>query len=180
MWCVVYPGEGREQRAEEFIKGRLPETVCRRCFHVVRRLAYRKQGRVWEAAQSCFPGYVFIETEDSEVLQKALRDIRGNFLPGNPFPFLDREDETLLDLLCDQEGEIGLSVARVSIDGESGKKEAKFLSGPLSRVADKVAQIDLHKRYARLKGRFPGGKGSLQLGFCLEGEEPCIRRCSHG
>lgn len=174
MWCVVYAGEGREQKTEEFIKSRLPKSACSRCFHLVQRLAYRKQGRVSEAARDCFPGYVFIETKEPETVQKALKNTRGSLLfsDGAFISSLDGEDEALLGLLCDQGGEIGLSVARVSVDTDSGRKKAKFLSGPLSRVADRVVQVDFHKRFAKLGGSFPGGRASLKLGFCYEGEEP--------
>lgn len=169
---MVYAGEGREQKTEEFIRARLPESACKRCFHLVRRQVCRKQGRVTEEVKNCFPGYVFIETKEPETVQKALRNTRGSLLFSDSsfVSTLDGEDEALLGLLCDQGGEIGLSVARVSVDEDSGRKEALFLSGPLSRVADQVVQVDFHKRCARLGDRFPGGRASLQLGFCYEGE----------
>lgn len=173
LWCVVYAGEGREQKTEEFIKGRLPESACSRCFHLVQRLAYRKQGRVVEAVRDCFPGYVFIETKEPEMVQKALKNTRGSLLFSDSsfVSVLDGEHEALLDLLCDQGGEIGLSVARVSVDTDSGRKKAKFLSGPLSQVEDRVVQVDFHKRFAKVGGSFSDGRASLKLGFCYEGEE---------
>lgn len=174
MWCVVYAGEGREQKTEEFIRGRLPESACGRCFHLVQRFIYRRQGKATEAAKNCFPGYVFIETNEPETVQKLLKNTRKSILfsDSNFVSAIDGEEEALLERLCDQSGEIGLSVARVLVDAGSGRKEVKFLSGPLSRVADKVVQVDFHRRCARLGGRFPGKKASLTLGFCYEGEEP--------
>lgn len=174
MWCVVYAGEGREQKTEEFIRARLPMPVCSRCFHLVQRFVYRKQGRVMEAARDCFPGYVFLETKDPETVQKTLKNTGTSLLFSDSsfVSSLDGEEEALLGLLCDRDGEIGLSVARVSVDGESGRKEAQFLSGPLARVADRVVQVDFHKRCARLGGSLFSGKAPLKLGFCFEGEEP--------
>lgn len=174
MWCVVYAGEGKEQKTEEFIRGRLPKSACSRCFHLVQRLAYRKHGKVMETARDCFPGYVFIETNEPETVQKVLKNTKESLLFSDSsfISSLDGEEETLLELLCNQSGEIELSVARVFVDTCSGGKEVKFLSGPLSRVADRVVQVDFHKRCARLGGRFPGERASLKLGFCYEGEEP--------
>lgn len=173
MWCVVYAGEGREQKTEEFIRAKLPKSACSRCFHLVQRLACRKQGRVTEVARDCFPGYVFIETEEPDTVQKSLKGTRGNLLFSDSHfvSSLDGKDEALLGLLCDKNGEIGLSVARVSIDVGSGRKEAEFLSGPLAKVADKVVHVDFHKRCARLDRGILEGKTSLKLGFRYENEE---------
>lgn len=174
MWCVVYAGEGREQKTEELIRARLPGSVCSRCFHLVQRFVCRRQGKVVEMARDCFPGYVFLETKEPETVQKTLKNTGTSLLfsDGSFVASLDREEEALLGLLCDNGGEIGLSVARVSVDGESGRKAAVFLSGPLSKVADKVAHVDFHKRCARLEGSLLEGKNPLKLGFCFEGEQP--------
>lgn len=181
MWCVVYAGEGREQKTEEFIRARLPGAACSRCFHLVQRFARRKQGRVVEMARDCFPGYVFLETKEPETVQKALKNTGTSLLFSDSsfVASLDREEEALLAMLCDKDGEIGLSVARMSVDGESGRKEAEFLSGPLSKVADKVVSVDFHKRFARLEGCLLEGKTPLKLGFCFEGEEPDGDRQKH-
>lgn len=174
MWCVVYAGEGRERKTEEFIRAILPGAVCDQCFHLVQRFIYRKQGRVMEAARDCFPGYVFLETKEPETVQKALKNTGTSLLFSDSsfVSSLDEEEEALLSLLCDRGGEIGLSVARVYADGESGRKKVQFLSGPLARAADRVVQVDFHKRYARLGGSLLEGKAPLKLGFCFEGEEP--------
>lgn len=173
MWCVVYAGEGREQKAEEFIRAMLPGSACSRCFHLVQHLACRRQGRTVETVKDCFPGYVFLETNEPETVQKTLKNTgTGLLFSSSSFvSSLDGEEEALLNLLCDRGGEIGLSVARVQADGESGRKKAQFLSGPLSRVADRVVQVDFHRRCARLGGGLLEGKAPLKLGFCFEGEE---------
>lgn len=173
LWCVVYAGEGREQKTEEFIRAKLPKSTCSRCFHLVKHLSCRKQGRVTEVARECFPGYVFIETEEPEMVQKSLKGTRGSLLFSDSrfVSSLDEKDETLLGLLCDENGEIGLSVARVCVNAGSGRKEAEFLSGPLAKVADKVVHVDFHKRCARLDRGILEGKTSLKLGFRYENEE---------
>lgn len=172
MWCVVYAGEGREQKTEEFIRARLPKNACSRCFHLVQHLVYKKQGKVREAVRDCFPGYVFIETQEPETVQKTLKGTRGNLLFSDSrfVSSLDSKDEALLDLLCDRSGEIGLSVARVSIAADSGRRETEFLSGPLAKVAYRVARVDFHKRRAELDRGFLDGKVPLKLGFRYEGE----------
>lgn len=173
MWCVVYAGEGRERKTEEFIKGRLPESAYSRCFHLVQRLAYRKQGRVAEVVRDCFPGYVFIETQKPDIVQKSLKGTLGHLLFSNSefISSLDGKEEALLGLLCDSSGEIGLSVARLSVDGDNGRKKAQFLSGPLAKAADRVEYVDFHGRCARLGGSFLNGKISLKLGFRFEDEK---------
>lgn len=172
LWCVVYAGEGRELKTEKFIMGKLPKSAYCRCFHLVRRMAYRRYGRITEVAKDCFPGYVFIETQEPEVVQKSLKGTKGSLLFSDScfIASLDGKDEALLDLLCDRKGEIGLSVARLTVDPESGKREAEFLSGPLTKVAGKVAHVDYHNRCAELDGSFLDGRAPLRLGFRYEDE----------
>lgn len=173
MWCVVYAGDGRELKTEDFIKKLLPETVYKRCFHLVQRLVYKKQGRLRDVERKCFPGYVFIETDEPDVVQKTLESTPKNLLfsDSRHVSTLSKEEETLFGLIVDNNGKIGLSVVTKAAVSGSGKKKVEYLAGPLTKVADQVIHVDLHKRYAQISGLFMDGKGPLRLGFRYVGEE---------
>lgn len=172
LWCVIYAGEGRENEAEDFIRGLLPQHAYRRCFHLVRHMAYKNRGRVRDMARACFPGYVFIETDTPQLVQEALEPTSRNLLFSGKthVTTLNEADEALFRLITDKNGKIGLSVARVSGEDSGGKKKVEFLSGPLKKVSDRVTHIDFHKRFARIDSA-TDGKGPLRLGFRFDTEE---------
>lgn len=176
MWCVVHAGEGREEKIEDFIRKVLPASVYTRCFHLVQHKALKKQGVLRDVAGNFLPGYVFVETKDPGAVHEMLKETPGKLLFSDS-RFISRlsgEEESLLGLLADAKGEIGISVARRKVDGESGKRKNEYLSGPLARAADRVTYVDLHRRFAEISGTLQGRK--LRLSFRFDGEE--IREAS--
>ncbi len=173
MWCGVYTGEGRETGMEVLLRRLLPGTSYTRCFHLVQHRVMKLRGCLWDVPRNYFPGYVFIETEEPQVIHEALRKAAKTLLSGDGLhvSVLDREEESLFRLVSDEKGEIELSVARVSMDEESGRRKAEYLSGPLSRVAHKVTAINYHKRFAEIGVEFPKSAGGLKLNFYYDGEE---------
>ncbi len=173
MWCVIYAGDGKEEETEEFVRKVLPVSNYSRCFHLVQHMAHKRQGILWEVTRNCFPGYVFVETEKPDAVQKILEHTQKRLLFSDDryVSALDGKEEALLRLITDQDGNIGLSLVRTSVDDDSGRRKAEFLSGPLTKVADKVAYIDFHNRRAKLNFGVVGGKESLKLGFAYDDDK---------
>lgn len=173
MWCVVYAGDERETKAEDFIKTVLPKNAYTRCFHLVQHKAQRKQGVLRDVARKYLPGYVFIETDQPKMVHDILKKTPRKLLFSDEWfvSTLTAEEEDLLRLIVDEKGEIGLSTARTSVDTKSGEKKNEYLSGPLMKVADKVVFVDYHHRYARIGVDFIGNKETLKLSFRFDGEK---------
>ena len=173
MWCVVHVGEGREAGMEAFMRKLFTGMARTRCFHLVQHRVMRFHGTLWDVPRKYFPGYVFIETDDSREVEAILKKT-GKKLPlgdGEHLFVLNREEEAFFKGISDEKGEIGLSVARVCLDAGSGRRKVEYLSGPLASLAHRVVSVDYHKRFAEIDMRFSGGTGALKLDFYYDGEE---------
>lgn len=172
MWCVVYAGDGREEKTEEFVRRVLPDSVYTRCFHLVQHRAQKKQGVLRDVPGKYLPGYVFIETEVPETVHEILRETPRKLLFSDNFcvAVLTEKEEALLRLITDEKGEIGISVVKMSGEAEGGKRKSEYLSGPLTKVADRVVYMDFHRRFAEISGDLVGTKKPLKLSFRFDGE----------
>lgn len=173
MWCVVYAGEGREEKVEDFIKSVLPSSAYTRCFHLVKHKALKRRGTLKDVAGDCLPGYVFIETDEPQMVHAILKKTPNKLLFSDDWfvSTLAGEEEALLGHIVDEKGEIGISVVKISIDAGNGKRKNEYISGPLARVADRVVSVDLHHRYAEIGGNLTGNKAPMKLSFRFDGEE---------
>lgn len=172
MWCVVYAGEGREERIEDLIKSVLPDSVYTRCFHLVKHKALKRRGILRDVVENYLPGYVFIETAKPQTVQAILKKTPGRLLFSDEWSvsMLTGEEEALFGLLVDEKGEIGISVVRISADVEK-KRKNEYISGPLAKVSDQVVSVNLHHRYAEIGGDLTGNKAPIKLSFRFDGEE---------
>lgn len=173
MWCVVYAGEGREGKVEELIKSMLPKSVYTRCFHLVKHKALKRRGILKEVIGDYLPGYVFIETDEPQTVHEILKKTPNKLLFSDDWfvSTLAGEEEELFGHIVDEKGEIGISVVRITVDAENGKRKNEYISGPLARVADQVVSVDLHHRYAEIGGGLTGNKALMKLSFRFDGEE---------
>lgn len=173
MWCVVYAGEGREEGTEEFIRGVLPASVYTRCFHLVQHKALKKQGVLRDVAGDYLPGYVFIETDEPEMVHEILKKTPKKLLFSDDWfvTTLSGKEEALFRLIVDTGGEIGISVVRTLTEEKNRKKKNEYLSGPLAKVADQVVYVDYHHRFAEINGDLINSKKPLKLSFRFDGEE---------
>lgn len=163
MWCAVHVKDGNEAETEAFVSGLLPKEVNARCFHLTRSRR-KKYGGQWRTIQEkLLPGYVFIDTEYPETVNRELKktSVRGLLSEREGFITTLREQEVIfLELITDKKGEIGLSEVRVEEDGR-----ICCFSGPLRKVSHLVRKVDLHKRIAEVEAAFMGEKQVLYLGI---------------
>lgn len=173
MWCVLYTGEGREEKAEALIKKVLPGSLYTRCFHLVKHQTIKGRGILREVRGKYLPGYIFIETDAPQTVREILKKTPEKLLfPDDWFlSTLAREEEALFGMIVDEKGEIGISVVRTPIDPVSGKKKNEYVSGPLARVADQVIYVDRHHRYAEIGRDLIGVGKPLRLSFRFDSEQ---------
>lgn len=173
MWCVVYAGEGREKKVEDFIKSVLPSSAYTRCFHLVKHKALKRRGTLRDIAEDYLPGYVFIETDGPQTVHEMLKKTPEKLLFSDDWfvSTLAGEEEALFGRIVDEKGEIGISVVRISVDESDGNKKNEYISGPLASVADQVVSVDLHQRCAKIDRNLTGKKAPMKLSFRFDGEE---------
>lgn len=163
MWCAVHVKDGNEAETEAFVSGLLPKEANARCFHLTRSRR-KKYGGQWRTVQEkLLPGYVFIDTDYPETVNRELKEnsVCGLLFEREGFITALREQEaSFLELITDENGEIGLSEVRVEEDGG-----ICCFSGPLRKVSHLVRKVDLHKRIAEVEAAFMTEKQVLYLGI---------------
>lgn len=178
MWCAVHVRDGREERTEALVSGLLSEEPGIRCFHLTRSRR-KKYGGQWRTVrENLLPGYVFIDTDRPEEVGRRLKKTSGPELLFGSETFITTvkaQESEFLELLMDEEGEIGLSEVRVEKDGG-----IRCISGPLGRVGHLVRKVDLHKRIAEVEAEFMGKRQVLYLGIEIEGESPGREQARRG
>ena len=169
MWCVMHVEDGKEKYTERFLTGLFEDELCGSCFHLT-RLRRKKYGGSWQTVEeNLLPGYVFIDTEEPERLNKKLERVPGYKLLGSNREYVSTLEERESDFIKSiagkgaRTGEIAISYIRVEQDGR-----IEVLSGPLLSVENRVRKIDLHERVAEVETEFLGEKRLMYLGVEFE------------
>lgn len=164
---------GNEIRTEQFVDGVFKGKFHTRCFHLT-RLRRKKYGGQWQTVEEqLLPGYVFIVTEQPELLYREFKKVPGYGLLEGSEEYVSRledEEADFIERIAGQgsgamcrSGEIGLSYIRV----EEGNR-ITVLSGPLLSVKNQVRKIDFHRRVAEVETRLCGEKRMMYLGVEFE------------
>ncbi|MCI9141327.1 MAG: hypothetical protein HFH87_01740 [Lachnospiraceae bacterium] len=168
MWCAVHVKDGNEARTEAFVSGLLSKEMNARCFHLTRSRR-KKYGGQWRTVrENLLPGYVFIDTDRPEEVGRELKGTSGLQLLFGSAAFVTTvkaQESEFMELLMDEEGEIGLSEVRVEENGG-----IRCVSGPLRKVSHLVRRVDLHKRIAEVEAEFMGKRQVLYLGIEIADE----------
>ena len=149
MYYVIQVSAHEEQKASEWIKGRVDPSLYSECFSLTRYVRKKFRGKWHNVHQRLLPGYLFIESNHAEELRLALRRIpimtkllgRGD----DPFTPLNESETAWLMQLKGANGEVALSFVRVSENNE-----VTILSGPLEGMKGMIKKINLHKRIAEV------------------------------
>ncbi|MBE5870553.1 MAG: hypothetical protein E7294_04750 [Lachnospiraceae bacterium] len=177
MYYVIYVGAGKEALAENYIKSRISEELCERCFHPIRHLRKKIRGEWKEIYQKLIPGYIFIFSENVLSLYEELQKIPlffgllGKDDPENTsqiYPLTDAEVKWLMKItgnfkeVSDFDGN---PVSELSLIDFDENDQVRVLSGPLTDFVGKVKKIDLHRRIAMVEVDFMGQSTILHLGI---------------
>ncbi len=169
MWYVMQVISGQENRSVLLVKEMVSEGKIESCFVPMRRLRKKFHGEWHEVKEKLFPGYVFLVTEQPQLLYEELKRIPvltkmlGRY--GEYFTPLSEADVRTLKKLQNRYGEKGnLEVEISEIVVEDGKR-IRILSGPLRNLCGKIKKINLHKRIAAVEMEFMGNKRIIYLGI---------------
>ena len=163
-----------EEKTELHIRRLLPAGLYDQCFHPTRLIRKKFQGKWVDVREKLLPGYVFITTEDAQMLYLQLKRIPLlTKMLGKDMEYFVRlsgQEEEWLNLLLKQGGEgdasqknaqneVGLS----RIDVREGN-QIRVVSGPLKDMEGMVKKINLHKRIAEVEVPFMNGSTVIHLG----------------
>lgn len=167
MWYVVQTISGREQASIEKCRNALPGEIAMRIFSPVCQFE-KLFKREWKIeAGIAFPGYVFIESESPERLEKELRNISSVVTPvcigGGFYPIRKEEEEMLLHMMDEN------NCIRTSV-GYQVDQKLIVRSGPLSGLEEHVKWIDRHKRVADVEILLFEERRKMRVGLEVKGK----------
>ena len=147
MWYVVMAGKGREKIAIEKCRNALSTDAAVNIFSPTYQYLKRYSGK-WNLEEDwLFPGYVFIESNLPNELEKQLKRIPTTVVPvriGGGFNPIYEEERAILKMLIDENNCIRMSCG-IIVDNRLIVEK-----GPLNNCQTYITRIDRHKRIAEL------------------------------
>lgn len=149
MYYVIQVKTGKEQSIIDDIKKNAPKGANFDAFAPYRKSLRKYHGEMKEIKERCFPGYVFVETDDAKQLFFELYWIPGftkllgreadtyNFVP------LDEDESRMIDILYNATNERTTEISDIEVvEGQT----IKILDGPLMGLETQIKKVNLHKR----------------------------------
>lgn len=149
MYYVIQVKTGKENETIQDILKNKPDDPSFDVFSPYRKVLKKFKGIEKEVIERCFPGYVFVETNDVKELfrqlyftpgfQKLLGREEGteNFLP------LDKDESRMVDILYSKNNNRITEISNIQVrEGEM----IRVLDGPLMGLETKIKKVNLHKR----------------------------------
>ena len=149
MYYVIQVKTGKEQQAIEDILKNKPDEANFDVFAPYRKSLRKFKGVMREVVERCFPGYVFVETNDAQRLFRQLYFTPGfqrllgreegteNFVP------LDKDESRMVDILYSRNNNRITEISNIEVkEGEM----IRVLDGPLMGLETQIKKVNLHKR----------------------------------
>ena len=149
MYYVIQVKTGKEQQAIEDILKNKPDEATFDVFAPYRKSLRKFKGVMREVVERCFPGYVFVETNDAQRLFRQLYFTPGfqrllgreegteNFVP------LDKDESRMVDILYSRNNNRITEISNIEVkEGEM----IRVLDGPLMGLETQIKRVNLHKR----------------------------------
>ena len=149
MYYVIQVKTGKEQKAIDDIKNYNGNRCVLDVFAPYRKSLRKYSGTYKEVIERCFPGYVFVETDDIKQVFFDLYWIEGytrllgregltyNFVP------LNQDEARMIDILYNANSNRTTEISNIEVvEGD----KIRILDGPLMGIESRVCKVDLHKR----------------------------------
>lgn len=162
MWYVVQTRTGTEQSIQLQCQKYISDEVLERCFIPYYEEKKRIRGEWTTQTKVLFPGYVFMITENIEILYEALKRVNGlTKLIGTGEDIVPLNDEEIEFM----ESFGGANQVVEMSEGIIEHSQVKILSGPLQGKEGYIRKIDRHKRKAWLEMEMFGRIQKIQVGL---------------
>lgn len=168
MYYVIQVKTGKEQKAIEDIVKNKPNDESFEVFAPYRKAIKKFHGVEKEVVERCFPGYIFVNTDDAKALFKQLYFTPGftkllgreadteNFVP------LDQDESRMIDILYSPNTNRITEISNIEVkEGEM----IRVLDGPLVGLETKIKKVNLHKRTVTVEYMMCGRLVSSSVGI---------------
>ena len=150
MYYVIQVKTGKEEKTMlDIIKNNHSDDPTFEVFSPYRKALRKYKGELKEVIERCFPGYIFVSTNNVEQLFIDLYWTPGyerllgreadtyNFVP------LDKDESRMIDILYSSENNRTTEISNIEVkEGQT----IKVLDGPLVGLETQIKKVDLHKR----------------------------------
>ena len=149
MYYVIQVKTGKEQQAIEDILKNKPDDPSFDVFAPYRKMPKKFKGVEKEVIERCFPGYVFVETNNVKGLFEQLywtpgfTRLLGREADTNNFVPLNKDESRMIDILYSKNNDRITEISNIEVkEGET----IKVLDGPLVGLETQIKKVNLHKR----------------------------------
>lgn len=149
MYYVIQVKTGKEQKAIEDILKNKPDDASFDVFSPYRKSLRKYKGENKEVIERCFPGYIFVETNDVKQLFKQLyftpgfQRLLGREADTDNFVPLNKDESRMIDILYSANNSRITEISHIEVkEGEI----IRVLDGPLLGLQTQIKKVNLHKR----------------------------------
>ncbi|MEY8410861.1 antiterminator LoaP [Lachnospiraceae bacterium 62-26] len=167
MWYVMQVTPGQESRTVYLVEEIISKGTLKSCFVPVRKLRKKFHGAWREVTEKLFPGYVFMISEQPQLLYEELKQIPSlTKMLGRCeeyFTPLSDADVHMMEKLQNgtDDGNMEVEISKAVV--EEGNR-IRILSGPLVNLEGQIRKVNLHKRIAEVRMEFMGSQSVVYLG----------------
>ena len=168
MYYVIQVKTGKEQQAIEDIMKNKPDDASFDVFAPYRKALRKYKGVMKEVVERCFPGYIFVETNDVKRLFKQLyftpgfqkilgrEGLTDNFVP------LDKDESRMIEILYGKKNNRTTGISNIEV--KEGQM-IRVLDGPLMGLETIIKKVNLHKRTVTIEYPMCGRLVTSQIGI---------------
>ena len=149
MYYVIQVKTGKEQQAIDDILKNKPDDASFDVFAPYRKSLRKYKGVMKEVVERCFPGYIFVETNDVKRLFRQLyftpgfQRLLGREAETENFVPLDKDESRMIDILYSANNNRITEISNIEVrEGEM----IRVLDGPLMGLETQIKKVNLHKR----------------------------------
>ena len=162
MWYVIQTETGREEEILRLMRRSLDKKLCSR-YMILKAEWPKRSGGQWALLRKVmFPGYIFLVTEQVDILFAKLKQIPNltKILgDGTEFIPLTQEEVGFLKNMVNEAYIAEMSKGYIIGD------VVTVISGPMKEMKGKIKFIDRHKRLAVIEIEMFGRKTEVRLGL---------------
>lgn len=148
MWYVIQVRTGTEESVRKQCERLVDHQAMERCFIPYQEQLKRYMGQWHKEMMPLFPGYVFADSQDVDLLFGELKRVTGltKLLgTGSAIVPLTSEEIAILKRLGKEEQIVTISKGLIA------DNQVKILEGPLKELEGAICKIDRHRRKAWLE-----------------------------
>lgn len=161
MWYVIQVRTGTEESIRKQCEKLVDHYSMKRCFIPYQERLKRYRGQWHKELMPLFPGYIFADSQDVNLLFRELKRVSGLtklLETGSVIVPLTLEEMNFLKQLGKEDQIVTISKGLIV------NSQVKILEGPLKGLEGAICKIDRHKRKAWLELAIFGRKMRVEVG----------------